>query len=459
MVKTAKNKINKSSVLPTSADQVPVRGEGGLRRSFLTVTFVPLFLVAILIGFVGSVIYSRTFQQEESVKLSSIGYSVLEFYDYTYPGDYNLLVDGTKQTTYLKKGDVIISEDTSLIDDIGERTGTVITIFFYDTRMMTTISDKNGKRIINTVANSKIVDNILVGKKEGFFNGLEIEGTRYCVKYIPFYSQTGTCIGMIGVGEPYTNVTSQVNRLNVLNIGIIIVVLLIIGLVIAKYADKIVGSLGDLRDFLGDIAQGRLDTDLDQDLLSREDEIGDIGRFTLYVRGSLRKLVEKDPLTNLNNRRAGQLKMDQIRAKAARNLSPYSVAMGDIDFFKKVNDTYGHDAGDAVLKEVARILSDNMMGHGTVIRWGGEEFLFIFDKETEEDAAKRLSAMLDIIRETVVTYDGQDIRFTMSYGVILGDVQRTATEDINMADERLYFAKTHGRNRVVSGAEFEREEE
>ena len=175
-----------------------------------------------------------------------------------------------------------------------------------------------------------------------------------------------------------------------------------------------------------------------------------MGRCALFVRGSLKKLVEKDPLTNLNNRRSGQIKMDQVRKKAAKYGTKYSVAIGDIDFFKKVNDTYGHDAGDAVLREVARILMDKMAGKGTVIRWGGEEFLFIFEECDMETARDHLWDILQTIRATQVDYDGQIIKFTMSYGVVRGNPARSSDEDIMAADELLYYAKEHGRNRVVS---------
>lgn len=429
------------------------KGKGGLQRAFLIRTLIPLFLIGILFLTVGSAVYSRTLQKEMGNDLSDVAQAVLMYYDYTYPGDYGLLVDGDNKVAYFQKGDVTISDDTSFIDEIKERTGTEITLFFYDTRVMTTIKDKKGQRIVNTIANSKIIDAVMADDAGVFFDTAKINNVQYCVQYLPIKGSDGTFIGMIGVAEPFAQVQSLVNRLQYINSAIIILALLAMAFWMIRYSKTIVSALGKVRDFLDDIAEGKLDTELDQNVLDRGDEIADMGRFTLYVRGALKKVIERDPLTNLNNRRSGQIKMGNIRAKADKYGNKYSVAIGDIDHFKQVNDVYGHDAGDAVLKETARIMSDHMMGKGVVIRWGGEEFLFVFDGFDQDEAEKELWDILEKIRNTVVTYGEDRITYTMSYGVIGGSTTRPAGQEITLADERLYYAKEHGRNRVVADIE------
>lgn len=435
-------------------DKVPEKGKGGLRKSILAATLLPLLLVAIILVGASSVIYTKALQKEVSTNLSNVAKSVMLYYERVYPGDYNLLMDNEKSITYLKKGEYVISDDTEFISQMSADTDTEISIFFYDTRLMTTIVDQKGKNVRNTRANSNIVEQVLDRKESYFFENIEIAGVRYCAEYVPVFSANGTCIGMVGVAREYSTITHQVNNLLFINALIMLLAVIFIGFCMVKYMDGIVNSLMLEREFLSEIAKGKLDGELSTQVLKREDEIGDMGRLSLYLRSSLKRLVEKDPLTNLNNRRSGKLKIDQTRARAERTAVPYSIAMGDIDFFKKVNDVYGHDAGDVVLKTVAKILSTHMMGHGTVIRWGGEEFLFTFDRENEQDAALVLAGMLDEIRDTVVNYDNQEIRFTMSYGIVTGDVERSAEQDINMADERLYFAKNNGRNRIVTAKEY-----
>ena len=439
-----------SDNIKTSENEVVSKGKGGLRRSFLVGTILPLFLMGVVFLTAGAAVYSRTLQKEMSNDLADIAETVLMYYDYTYPGEYGLLIDNAKNKSYLQKGGVTISDDTSFIDDVSERTGADITLFFYDTRMMTTITDSKGERLVNTIANTKIVDGAMTGDYGVFFDSAQINRVRYCVQYLPIRGDDGTFVGMIGVAEPYAQVQSSVRNIQYINFAIIVLTILVMALWMVKYSSTLVAALNKLRDFLGDIARGELDTNLDNAVLERDDEIADMGRFTLFVRQSLKKMIEKDPLTNLNNRRSGQSKMRNIRGKVVKYGGSYSVAMGDIDHFKRVNDTYGHDAGDAVLKEVARILSNHLMGKGTVIRWGGEEFLFIFDGLNMPAARDELWNILYEVRETSVEYEGQTIQFTMSFGVVEGNVDTPSDKEITAADELLYYAKEHGRNQVIS---------
>jgi len=198
--------------------------------------------------------------------------------------------------------------------------------------------------------------------------------------------------------------------------------------------------------FLGEIADGKLNTSLDDTIVSRNDELGEMGRFTVYVQASLKKLIEKDALTGIYNRRSGQNRSAAILDRSSK----FCVAMGDIDFFKKVNDTYGHDAGDEVLKAVARILSDHLVGNGFVCRWGGEEFLMIFDGIEIDRAVEILNNALDTIRQTVVNCNEYNISVTMSYGVVSGNSGEDIETQIKKADNGLYYAKSHGRNQVVN---------
>ena len=444
-----KNKT-RSSVMPTSIDEVELKGEGGLRRAFLLRTVLSIVLMGIVFLCASLALYSRALQKEMRGDLKHVSHMILTYYDDMYPGDYNLLIDESKELTYLQKGDVIISEDTTFVEDVAVETDTEITVFFYDTRMISTIRDSEGKPPLNTIANNKITTAVLINGRESFFNDVEIEKVRYCAQYTPIFASGGTCVGMIGVARPYSETMGYVYRLSAVYAAIIVIAGALAALWMTTYTSQLVKHLDKLKVFLGAIASGHLDGDLDQNVLDRQDEVGDMGRCALFVRGSLKKLVERDPLTNLNNRRSGHIKFDQIRRMAKKYGQTYCIAMGDIDHFKSVNDTYGHDAGDAVLKEVARILSDRMAGKGTVIRWGGEEFLFIIEEMSLPDAGDFLWHTLYKIRATSVEYGEQVIRFTMSFGIVEGNSSITADSEITAADELLYYAKEHGRNRVCS---------
>jgi len=450
-MKEKEREINKKvSVLPTSADEIPVIGNGGLRKSILMATLIPLFFLAIVLVIAGSLVYSITFQKQVKEELEDVSSAVLLHYDSVYPGNYNLLTDNSNSKSYLYKGDVNLNENTEYIDVLSQNTDTEISLFFYDMRLLTTLTDASNKSLNGTIANKNLVNAILVEKTDKFFSEALIEGERYCVYYKPFFSDTGTCLGMIGVAKSYEVVNHQIFSLILINGAIMLILLVVLALCIVKYTNSLVGSLKDIREYLSDIAEGNLDTVLNMKVVERQDEIGDMGRLSNFLRTSMKKLVERDPLTNLNNRRSGIVKIKNLRTKAEKNGLKYSVAMCDIDHFKSVNDTYGHDAGDTVLKEVAKHLRDSIYGHGTAIRWGGEEFLILLENVDEAAAKEKLWNILYELREKVIMHEQTPIRVTMSIGVIGGNLGVSYEEEITLADARLYFAKEHGRNQVIS---------
>ena len=146
---------------------------------------------------------------------------------------------------------------------------------------------------------------------------------------------------------------------------------------------------------------------------------------------------EHDKLTGLKNRFG--LHSDYRGGQGA-------LIICDIDFFKKVNDTFGHNAGDAVLKHVAKILS----AHGNVYRWGGEEFLIVLDGAKISEAADLAEKIRLAIIDSVCLFDDKKISVTMSFGVAEINRALSLEENIKVADERLYRAKETGRNRVVA---------
>jgi diguanylate cyclase (GGDEF)-like protein len=157
-------------------------------------------------------------------------------------------------------------------------------------------------------------------------------------------------------------------------------------------------------------------------------------------------LAMQDSLTGLFNRRAFAASMRRARSRMARRKTSVSMVMLDLDHFKSINDTWGHDRGDDVLVRVARILTDTMRRTDDVIRWGGEEFVILMEETSADEAglvADRLRALIeqaDIIKGRAVT---------ASFGVTQLIPGEDDTEFFNRADAALYDAKDMGRNRVV----------
>ena len=155
-----------------------------------------------------------------------------------------------------------------------------------------------------------------------------------------------------------------------------------------------------------------------------------------------------DALTGLANRKAFDQKLDECFLNWQQSKAMFSLAMIDVDHFKKVNDTYGHPAGDAVLKEMATRLAEIKHDSLLVARYGGEEFAVLFDG-SEAEAAEIMDRLRKSIAGKTFEADGVSIPVTMSCGV-----SRILSEDrvgklVRRADEALYSAKMGGRNRVV----------
>ena len=117
--------------------------------------------------------------------------------------------------------------------------------------------------------------------------------------------------------------------------------------------------------------------------------------------------------------------------------------------FLKVNDTYGHAAGDEVLVNVAQVMKKNMAGKGFAARWGGEEFLLVYTNSDMETALIKLEILAGTIRDMCVEYEDKTIKVTVSIGVATGD-SNSVDRVLCTADDRLYHAKKSGRDRVVS---------
>lgn len=157
-------------------------------------------------------------------------------------------------------------------------------------------------------------------------------------------------------------------------------------------------------------------------------------------------LAMQDGLTGLFNRRAFATSMRRARSRQARRQSPVSMVLLDLDFFKRINDTYGHDAGDDVLLNVSRILTAEMRRTDDIFRWGGEEFVILME-ETDADKAGLVADRLRGIIENAKILPKS--RVTASFGVTQLIPGEPDSEFFNRADAALYDAKDMGRNRVV----------
>ncbi len=173
----------------------------------------------------------------------------------------------------------------------------------------------------------------------------------------------------------------------------------------------------------------------------------------LTLSAALKKLTldnETDPLTGLFNRRAFLERLENEAIRFKRNQKPFSILFGDIDLFKKINDTYGHSAGDAILVNISSILNTEKREIDQVARWGGEEFLVLLPETNLKGAVLSGNKIRKSISAKPVIHEGQEIHVTMSFGVSEYNGETPIEKTIDLADQRLYLAKNSGRNKVVS---------
>ena len=188
------------------------------------------------------------------------------------------------------------------------------------------------------------------------------------------------------------------------------------------------------------------------------DEISDVKRLSIaaFICGmALESDIffadsQHDKLTELKNRLALQSDFSTRYEKILRDGTPLAMIMCDIDFFKRVNDTFGHNAGDAILKHVAKILRDSIYKLGDAYRWGGEEFILILTNSTLDDAKIIAERIRTTVMASVCNFGGDALKITMSFGCSEISAALSIEDNVKIADDRLYRAKETGRNKVIA---------
>lgn len=160
----------------------------------------------------------------------------------------------------------------------------------------------------------------------------------------------------------------------------------------------------------------------------------------------VRELMMTDPLTGIANRRHLDEQLVKELSRHQRYDQSLAVIMTDIDWFKRINDTYGHAAGDQVLRAFANQLRDNIRASDFLARYGGEEFVLLLPNTTEKDAITLAERLREAARH--IHLENHDLSITASFGVIIARPTETMTEALARVDQAMYLSKTQGRDRV-----------
>lgn len=392
-----------------------IHNKNSLGPKMLALAVLPVLALGIVLLGVGMHAFSKSMENHVQKEMTEETKLILKILDQNYPGEFSLNKD-EKGNYHIYKGGKDITKDTEFIDNMKDIMGVDVTLFCQDVRLQTTLRDAKGRLFINTAVSSVITKDVLKKKKPHFYQSTTtVSNERNFAYYEPIFLQDGTCFGMVGVCRRAADVEENIRTAILPILFVCLAAMFVIGAISIWYAHTLADRIRALQFFMKKLTQEEFDTELPSHLLKSGDELGDLAR-------SGKKMQESG--------------------------IEYCVAIGDIDFFKKVNDRYGHEAGDVVLTKVARILREKIMSKGYVCRWGGEEFLIVLEDCEQKQAKQILQDVLDVLRGQSIECQGQNICVTMSVGVVQVASDEKIDDILRRADKKLYDAKAGGRDRI-----------
>ena len=377
------------------------------------------------------------------------------------------------------------------VDFLKEYLYSEVTVFFGDTRIATTITDKDGQRITGTKMDPDIARGVIEEQKE-YFGSANIFGMEYKTFYMPLVGANNKVFAVLFVGTPLSEIKAEAMVL-IRNIVLISLLGLVAAIAILYSAiSSISEPIMMLSNAIDCVAQGDLSVTVK---VKNDDEIGHAGtslqkainitckliddinfaisehekgnteyRFdTNAFHGDFRLLADrimelsslgmKDQLTGIPNRRSFDARLDLEWHRAMRDKTPLSFLILDVDKFKTYNDTYGHQQGDLALQTVAKTLTVPLKrGFDFVARWGGEEFVVLLPN-TDSTGALHVAEMIrrEVENREIPCLHGEGTKkVTISIGVNtqIPSLDHSIASLISQADAALYRAKATGRNKV-----------
>ncbi len=408
-----------------------------IRKKLLSMVLLPIFLLTMLITFFGMVLLFQFYSQSIQDELASTTSILMDCLDLTVRGDYSY------RDNMLIKGDLNITDSTMLYR-VKEKSQIDTTIFWQDTRILTTIEDKYGISAVGTKASQEVVDAVLKNGNTYFSTSADVNGMTYFGYYVPLENSGHDIVGMAFAGKPQKIVFKNIATILLWFVLFSLIAGLIAAMMTRGFSSRMVVDINAINNFLKSISEGSLNVVLEERVEKRNDELGTIGLYASNMRNDLKRMIEMDPLTSLYNRRSCNNKLHELE----KEKTPFSIVMCDIDWFKKVNDTYGHDAGDYVLVTVSEIIRNNIKEHGFASRWGGEEFLLIY-KLNFDETKKFVEQLQQDIRNYNFVYNGKKINISMTFGIESDNTEKSYEVRIKNADDNLYIGKNNGRDQII----------
>lgn len=413
-----------------------------LRFNLVLMAILPVTILGVFFVFFGIKTIRTVNEKEVMSSLEGVCLHLRDEFTEKYPGDYSI-----KDGKYYS-GDVDISASEELLEDYKEQFKAEVTIFFDDERVLTTITDGNSKIIGTHQNDTRVLETVMSGGKFTS-RDVQINGRPYYVCYIPLFEGNDVA-GMVFAGISDENVSKSISSFLRTFISLTVVIMFVIVFITFSYSTQLANMLTSIKEYLGSLVEyGSSSSKMQEEVLERSDEVGDLGRYAVNVGGQLANIIGKDPLTGLYNRRAGRHLLDNLHDDYVESGCEYTLVMCDVDYFKNVNDTYGHNAGDAVLKEISRIVIETCDAYpgSFAIRWGGEEILIGF-RLKKIYAVEAVEMIRDRLKSVSFNSDETTYNITVTFGVASNTGNKDLHGVIVAADEKLYLGKESGRDRI-----------
>ncbi len=349
----------------------------------------------------------------------TLGYQYL---DLKYPGDWRQFNNN------LYKGNMLINDNIKLINDIAHHTGGTVTIFHHGKRVATNVMTKDGIRATGTEVSPTVAEEVL--HKGGIYLGeANVVGHFYQTAYMPIKNSKKQIIGMwyVGVSENYIDENFSLLVKDIL--FLFFTVLVAVTLVSIYVASRFYVPIRNI------------------EIVNEMIKIKNKELERAYE--TMEQLANTDSLTGLLNRRAMLERMQEEGSRFSRNKKEFVLVMLDIDDFKKINDNYGHDCGDYVLKAVSCLIGAIIRRQDSFSRWGGEEFLLMITETAIKDAQMVGEKIRHSIEKEKFRYNKLAFNVTLTLGIAEYSSGIDIEKCIRHADEALYRGKREGKNRVT----------
>lgn len=413
-----------------------------LRNKIVFVTICFILLFAVLVNICTGIVLRNTMKKRVGRTLNGVCNEVMNVLTTHYCTDLHA-VDGV-----LYACDQDISGETEFMDSLSENLGIDISIYCGNVRYLTTIRNKNNERITKTVMDVPELLNDVFSGKNFLRNNFPVEGIPYYALYRPIENSAGEICGILFAGIPHGQIVHESVEITIFVMFLCIVICVVIFFVVSRYTKVMCRDLNRVRDNLERLYFGNTSMHWGKKLLTRNDEISQIAYFVNEISKKMNELVERDPLTNLLNRHSGIKFLEELSKDLVENPQKISLALGKIDFFKNINDTFGNNYGDQVLVKISALLAEFCSAEDVVIRWSNEEFLIVF----HGDKFKVLKILEDVKAKLAKTFfytDTDSFSVTMTFGVSSFEAGDNYQKCYKRTESNLSLGKKSGRNRII----------